>query len=259
MHKSKNLLILILLTAGRIALTQPFTPSSIVYEIDTALAAFNYQQADNLIGMALEHIDSFNYAEQQQVYTYAALRKFQQGDQLRAKDYFLRILEIDPNFTLDPVEMSPKIVSFFQITKLEYLEEMNRRLSLLEQELRYNPVPWRSLVFPGWEQWHRGYHLKASIWAAAGTACLIGTAQAVIRTHDKKNAYLAAQASDEVNALYREYNRLYKSQFYWSYVYLTVWLASHLDALFFTPLRKPYRLTYAITPDRISFALQYSF
>jgi tetratricopeptide (TPR) repeat protein len=256
----KFLLISILLTAGHTAAAQEFTPASIITEIKKAISGFNYDQADNLIAMALNHIDSFDYLERQQVYTYAALRQFQQGDPLRTKEYFLRILELDPNFTLDPVEMSPKIISLFQITKVEYLEAINKRLSRLEQEMTYNPVPWRSLVFPGWEQWHRGYRLKGSLWAVGGTACLIGTLQAVIRTQNKKSAYKKAAAGpEEINALYREYNQLYKSQFYWSYAYMTIWVASHLDALFFSPASKPYRLSVMVDPNRITLAWHYCF
>jgi tetratricopeptide (TPR) repeat protein len=238
---------------------QPLTPSSIIQEIDEAIAGFQYEQADHLIALALEHIDSYDYAQQQQLYTYAALREFQQGDQLRTKEYFLRILEINPTFSLDPVSMSPKIISLFQTTKVEYLETVNQRLTQLEKEMRYHPVPWRSLVYPGWEQWHRSYRLKGSLWAAAGTACLIGALQAVIRTQNKRTAYQDAEAPEEVNTLYREYNRLYKTQFYWSYAYLTIWLASHLDALLFTPVRKTPVFNCRITPYHVSIGMQYHF
>jgi tetratricopeptide (TPR) repeat protein len=255
----RNLVLLILLVFFYTTPAQQLTSSSIIQEIDAAIAGFNYDQADHLIEVALEHIDSYDYTQQQHLYTYAALRKFQQGDQLRTEEYFLRILEINPTFTLDPVSMSPKMVSLFQTTKVEYLEKITLRLSQLEKDITYNPVPWRSLVFPGWEQWHRNYRLKGSLWAVAGTACLIGTLQAVIRTQNKKMSYQEAKSPEEVNALYRDYNHLYKSQFYWSYAYLTIWLASHLDALFFTPVSKAHPFTYIITPNQVSIALHYRF
>jgi hypothetical protein len=256
---TRNLLLLILLMVFYTIPAQQLTPSSIIQEIDTAIAGFNYSQADNLIDIALDHIDSYDYIQQQQIFTFAALRKFQQGDQLRTREYFLRILEINPTFTLDPMSISPKIITLFQATKVEYLENINRRLSHFETNVNNNPVPWRSLVFPGWEQWHRGYRLKGTAWAVGGAACLIGTLQAVIRTQNIRKDYQEAEAAEEVNTRYREYNRLYKSQFYWSYAYITLWLASHLDALFFTPVSKSHQFTYFITPKQLAIVYQYRF
>ena len=238
---------------------QQTEPLSVIQAIDSAFTEFDYSKADNLITVALEHIETYNFSEKLQIYTFAAVRKFQQGDQLQAKEYFLRILEISPAYDLDPVSVSPKIISLFQTVKLEYLEKINSRIAQLENNITYNPVPWRSLVFPGWEQWHRGYRLKGSLWTAAGTICMVGIVQSVIRTQSKKSDYQNAGTPEDVISTYNEYNRIHKSQFYWSYAYLTIWFASHLDALFCTPVMKSISITHSVTPASFTMILHYRF
>lgn len=136
---------------------------TLVEKIISAYEEFNYEETDRFLEVALKEIETFSPQDQIQIYQYAAFRKFQQGESFRSEEYFWKILEIDPTFSLDPLTTSPKILALFQKTKIEFLKDLQQRLTQMEQSVGYNqnPVPWRSLVFPGWEQWHRGYRLKA--------------------------------------------------------------------------------------------------
>lgn len=221
------------------AAAQPGDDKTLVEKIISAYEAFNYEETDRFLEVALNEVETFSPPDQIQLYKYAAFRNFQQGESSQTEEYFWKILEIDPTFSLDPLTTSPKILALFQKTKIDFLKDLQQRLAQMEQSVAYNqnPVPWRSLVFPGWEQWRRGYRMKGALWTAAGAGCLAGIVQAVIRTGQKKQEYEDAVGVDEIRAKYDEYNRLYQSQFYWSYAFILVWLSSHVDALFFSPLK----------------------
>ncbi|MEZ4763611.1 MAG: hypothetical protein R3C26_10560 [Calditrichia bacterium] len=110
---------------------------------------------------------------------------------LQAEQYFYRLLEGDPSHNLDQLSTPPKIMALFQKTKVGYLENLNRRLSALEQAVFEPQKPWRSLVFPGWEQWHRGKKTRGAVWGVAGAVVLGGTVRAVLNSRNKKDEYLA--------------------------------------------------------------------
>jgi tetratricopeptide (TPR) repeat protein len=227
---------------------QPETSQTLAEKIVSAYERFDYEEADRLLKIAVKESDSFSPQDRIIIYQYAAFRQYQKDQPFKAEEYFWRILELDPTFSLDPITTPPKILTLFQKTKVDFLESLQQRLQQLEQSVSYHPVPWRSLIFPGLAQWHRGYRLKGALWMAAGTGCLAGLAQAVIRTQDKKREYEAAASPEEIAVLYNEYNRVYQSQFYWAYAYMAVWLSSHIDALFFSPVKSSYPVSLSLHP-----------
>lgn len=216
---------------------------SLVQNIASSYNSFDYDETDRLLRIALDEIEKFSAPDQIQIYQYAAFRQFQEGESFQAREYFWRLLDIDPTFTLDPMTTSPKILALFQKTKIEYLEDMEGRLRIMQKHLANEPMPWRSLIFPGWEQLHRGYRLKGALWAAAGSGCLVGLIQSIIRTDKKNDEYLNATVPEIISQKYDEYNRLYQSQYYWVYGFAAVWLASHVDAMFFSSAKSPTRIS----------------
>ncbi|MCB0270938.1 MAG: hypothetical protein KDE52_06830 [Calditrichaeota bacterium] len=209
--------------------TQP-----LVNQLAESYNNFNYEETDRLLGIALESIGQFSRRDQTRIFEIAAIRSFQNDDVLQAEQYFYRLLEGDPSHNLDQLSTPPKIMALFQKTKVGYLENLNRRLSALEQAVFEPQKPWRSLVFPGWEQWHRGKKTRGAVWGVAGAVVLGGTVRAVLDSRNKKDEYLAE--TDPVRALekYDDYNSAYQSQFYWAYSLAGIWIASHLDAVFFS-------------------------
>lgn len=241
------------------AAAQPESARSLTQNLIAAYERFDYPEFDRLLEIALAEIETFPPQERRQIYQYAAFRRFQQGEILPAEEFFWKLLEIDPTYSLDPLTTPPKVLALFQQTKVRYLENLQQRLEQLEQSVSHNPVPWRSLVFPGWEQWRRGYRAKGALWAGAGVVCIAGIVQAVIRTGDAKEEYENALEAGEIRDRYQDYNRLYQSQFYWSYAFIGVWLSSHIDALFFSPLKSPRQISLNLHPTQPAVTLSIQF
>lgn len=241
------------------SIAQQNTSQSLVQNIISSYNKFDYTETDRLLDIALNEIEKFPPSDQIHIYYYAAFRTFQQGESFQAREYFWKLLDIDPTYSLDPITTSPKILALFQKTKIEYLNNMEERLRKMQKDFTYEPVPWRSLVFPGWEQLHRGYTFKGTLWAVAGSGCLVGLVQSIIRTNQKNDDYLNATIPEVVSQKYEEYNRLYQSRYYWAYGLAAVWLASHVDAMFFSPIKSPAYLSFEIKNQYPVLSLSISF
>jgi len=251
--------IIFLLLLFHQSIAQQNTSQSLVQNIISSYNNFNYIETDHFLDIALNEIEKFSPPDQIQIYQYAAFRKFQQGEPFQARELFWKLLDIDPTHSLDPVTTSPKILALFQKTKIEYLGNMEERLQKIQKDFMYEPLPWRSLVFPGWEQLHRGYGLKGTLWVVAGSGCLIGLVQSIIRTEQKNDEYRNATVPDVVSQKYDEYNRLYRSRYYWTYGFFAVWLASHVDAMFLSPFKSPAQLSLSIKNQYPSLSLTIRF
>ena len=238
-------------------IAQPTGTSQVINTLTEAYRQFDYATTDRILNDALAGIETYSYEDRIIIFQYQAIREVEKGRPLSAKDFFWKILEIDPTYAPDPLTVSPKISTLFQSTKIDYITSLDDRYSQIEKNFHYNPVPWRSLIFPGWEQLHRGYSLKGGIFAGAGIAGIAGLIQSVIHTRSAYDDYRNAVAPDDITHRYDTYNRLYKSQFYWSYACLAIWITSHLDALFFCPVQSPLRLTWQHDQNVTSFTLTY--
>ena len=225
---------------------QPENETSLIGRIAESYNRFEYAEADRLLTIALNAIDSYSTGDRVEIFRFAAFREFQKNMIPQARGYFWRLLELEPTLNLDPVTTSPKILTLFNTTRLEYLEQLQQKLAGKE-DLFTAEKPWRSLVLPGWEQMHRGHRTRGLLWMSASAALFAGTVQSVIRTRSRYDRYLQATDPQESSTRYEAYNRLYQSQFYWGYGLAAVWLGAHIDAVFFTRNNKNRRL--ALSPN----------
>jgi hypothetical protein len=227
-----KLLLIVTIILSRFCLAQNFE-----MHLEKAYNNFDNQQVDSLLADARQMYQDLTDADKIAFHKYKAFRAFQLGEQQVALNHFKNIIALDTFYTLDPLSTSPKLLTMFDKAKIEYLEQQQTRLKTLSQQTGFIETPWRSLVFPGWEQWHRGAETKAYMWAALGTITLAGTIQSLIRTSLKHQDYLDEKDPARVQEKYDAYDKVYKSQYYWAYSLAAVWIASHIDAVFFTQKR----------------------
>jgi|GEM_PF-2793384 len=208
-------------------------------QLKTAYDNFSYEALDSLLSDALVQPQQYNNTTQVAIYRYGAIRRVQEGDSEVARSYFRQMLDLDPTIELDPVTTSPKVLLVFQQAKLDYTAGIQERLNAIEKAMAFEKEnrPWRSLIFPGWEQYRRGYKLKGVTWAVLGTAAIAGTVQSVLTTRSRFDTYIDETDRSLLEERYNSYNDAYKSQFYWGYALASVWLASHIDAIFFSQVK----------------------
>ncbi|NOY60161.1 MAG: hypothetical protein GXO75_14700 [Calditrichaeota bacterium] len=196
-------------------------------QLAAAYNSFDMSKSAELLNIAMNSLDAFEAADQVEIYKYAGFIAFQNGNSTLAANHFWNLLSIDPTYMLDPVTTSPKVLTLFQKTKIEFLEDMNKRLKTLQLQ-NTRSTPWRA-VFPGWEQWRRGYRGKGTALAGAGLVALGGTIYSILKTRKRKNAYLAETNPNKIKVLYNEYNSIYKKQYTFAYALAAVWALSQVD------------------------------
>jgi len=153
-----------------------------------------------------------------------------QGKIQPAKTHFIAILKMNPSFELDPLLTSPKILSVFTEAKNEFARQGNAyALPEENRDPAGSSITYRALLFPGWEQIHRGQVGKGLAFASIGAASL-GTALAseFLRSSARKD-YLSATTPDDINAKYRVYNRYYHIETYSLIVFALTYTASEID------------------------------
>jgi len=200
---------------------------NLVQQLASAYNSFDMTKSEELLNIAMNSLDTFKAADQVEIYKYAAFIAFQNGNSTLAANHFWNLLSIDPTFTLDPVTTSPKVLTLFQKTKMKVLQDMNKRLKTLQLQ-NTRSIPWQA-VFPGWEQWRRGYRGKGTALAGVGLVALGGTIYSILETRKRKNAYLAETDPNEIKVLYNEYNSIYKKQYTFAYALGAVWALSQID------------------------------
>lgn len=201
----------------------------LIPQLIEAYNKFDYAKCTQLLNIAFQSIDRYPAEEKKSIYQYAAFIAFENGNTTLAENHFWKALEIDPTFTPDPVTTSPKLLTLFQKTKIAFLQELNARLQRVQLKEPKETVAWRSFVFPGWEQWHRGYKTRGAVLASAGVLSLSGLVYSVYQTRHKKADYRNAGSPDRISTYYDEYNRSYQRQFYFGYALVATWLFSQVD------------------------------
>ena len=149
-----------------------------------------------------------------------------------ARDQFIAIFSLNPDFDLDPVLTSPKILAVFNDARSLYRTRVNDNGTPEQRPVVFKspePVSFRTIVFPGWEQVHRGKDTKGYIFIAAGAAALgSGIAFEKLRA-DARTEYLHATVPSDIATKYDRYNTMRKAEYYSFISFAVIYLVSEID------------------------------
>ncbi len=189
----------------------------------------------------LQQQDNLSVADLIQIHQYMALSFYTLGRLDSARSHFLSLLTLNPEFQLDPVTVSPKIIHFFEDLKARWATRITAQPTP-PHFVRYVVVPdprlgalWRSALFPGWGQRFKGQNRRALLFGSAFLVGGLATGISWILEKQAHDDYRASTAPRAIETNYQDYNRWYKRRRTLGLVTLTVWTASVLDALL-TPL-----------------------
>jgi len=211
-------------------------PNDVVVRLRQAWNQFDYAKSTQLLNLALGAIEHYPSDKQTEIYKFAAFIAFQNNNRALASNHFWNLLSIDPTFTLDPVTTPPKILTLFQKTKIDYLEEMQTRLSALQQQ-QEALSPSMAFLAPGLEQWQRGYKTKGALFSSSAAAALGGLVYSYFDSRQKKDAYTRETDPANIAGFYDSYNAAYKRQFLFAYALAGIWAASQIDLSLWSPVK----------------------
>jgi hypothetical protein len=153
-----------------------------------------------------------------------------QGKPLPAREHFISILKINPFFELDPVLTSPKILAVFKETKLLFAPapKVDSVPSAVHTPLKPS-ISFRAVLFPGWEQIHKGRTQTGIAFATLGAISLgSGIAAEFLRTSARKD-YLSSTSPNDIADKYKIYNRYYHAETYSFILFALTYAASEID------------------------------
>jgi hypothetical protein len=158
-----------------------------------------------------------------------------QGRPILARDHFLEILRRRPEHELDPVFTSPKILTVFNEARV--LARARRGMESDTSGLKFpaipEPISYRTILFPGWEQLYQGRTTTGAIFLGAGVAAFgTGIAMEILRS-SARNKYLSATTPAETDSRYRSYNTYYKAEMIAFVAFAIVYVVSEIDVLTF--------------------------
>jgi hypothetical protein len=154
-----------------------------------------------------------------------------QGKSSLASDHFAALLKLNPQFELDPILTSPKILAVFNEIKAHLLVHVNPgNDTVAVRSFRQSmEVSFRTIVFPGWEQIHTGRSTAGYLFLGGGIGTLgAGIAFEALRS-SARSEYLSATTASTISAKYSTYNKYYKAEAYAFSAFAVIYIASEID------------------------------
>lgn len=213
-------------------------------KLKNSFVAFEYEKTIALANEMLLSKDSLADDILVEVLRMQAIAYFSLDDLTNAEISFTKVLEIRPNFTLNESETSPKIISFYDKIKLDYLSEQMNHNSIdnkkdqdqvheMQQTLaKYKAGMLRSLVLPGWGHYYVDQSDKALLLNIASLLTLAPGVYYAIQTEKYERDYLNESYEKKIESSYRKYNNAYKNRNYFLAAYSIVWLYAQYDYFF---------------------------
>jgi hypothetical protein len=219
-------------------------PSDALEDVARPFKSFQYSEVISIADSILTQDSVLSSPDLMEIYRMKALSHFSLGEELYAKNCFYEILKIDPRFKLDPVQNSPKIISFFNQIKLDYLqnqitikdstpsEENNDSAktvfpSYLQKNMKSAMV--KSLVLPGWGHLYLDKKKSGIILLTGSFVTIPSMIYFIFDTNQKEKDYLNQTDFDEIQNKYDDYNQSYKIRNALIAGYALIWLYSQWD------------------------------
>jgi hypothetical protein len=232
MKKYLTILIIFLLSAASVYSQSAGAIDSTLREIEGMYNSARYVDAE-LEARRLLETPSIADSVVVRIEQWIAFSLIAQGKNSPARDRFIALLKIDPEYELDPVLTSPKILTVFNDARSMFLSS-RRSQSAGEpsSNLRQSgQITFRTLLFPGWEQLYQGESTKGLIFLGAGAAALgSGIVFDALRS-DARTEYLNATLPSDIAAKYDSYNTYRKAEIYSFIAFAAVYIVSEIDVV----------------------------
>src|ERR1039458_6875759 len=154
-----------------------------------------------------------------------------QGKSSLAGDHFALLLKLNPQFELNPILTSPKILAVFDETKAHMTVRVNPEMDTVAvQSFRQSmEASFRTTVFPGGEQLYKNRTTAGYLFLGGGIGTLgAGIAFEAFRS-SARSEYLSATTASTIEAKYSTYNKYYKAEPYAFSAFALVYIVSEID------------------------------
>ncbi|MGA8265918.1 MAG: hypothetical protein WB779_15855 [Ignavibacteriaceae bacterium] len=244
----KKILLLFVILLFLTAKSFPQIKASSLDSLRQKLENFDYPGTINLADSLLKFTNNPTPSQLIGIYRMKGISEFSLLDNLAAKNSFLSILKIDKNYELDSAKTSPKIITFFDSIKKDFITQYNKqkkynseidslysaRVKMRSEENinKFKNSMYRSLILPGWGHLYLGEKPKGIILTTLSSASLAAALYFIVDSNSKFNDYV--RATDP--AVIAGNRKLYYNSNQWKNISLisfsVLWLYSQIDLLF---------------------------
>lgn len=214
----------------------------------------------------LEEREKFSNPELIEIFRMKAISHYALLDDSEARFSFIEILKIDTSYTLDPSYTSPKIITFFNEVKKEYLlsiEGKEEIVTVVKYDTVFVPVTFRdtisehnlkhslvrSIIIPGTGHLYLKSNLKSWVLTFLSVATIGTGIYYIIDTNEKERIYLQETNRSKLAEKYNEYNFSYGMRNLAYISFAALWVYCQIDLLFF--LEDKYPDIYSYLPSVI--------
>lgn len=183
-----------------------------------------------------------------EIYKLKGISHYSLSEDDAAKKSFIEILRMDTSYTFDSTKISPKIISFYNQVKQDYIQQQKEieartvvRIDTvyvpkikydIEHETRLKNAVARSLIIPGLGQLYLNSSFKSISLTVLGSAALVSSVYYFIKTEQDERTYLIETNSDKIESKYKDYNISFKRRNISLITFGVLWIYSQLDLLF---------------------------
>lgn len=229
----KVLIVFILLAvSAHDARAQKDSTHSILQTIETLYNTGSYLAAELEARRLLEY-SWLNDSNRVAIHKYIAFSLIAQGKSELAKEHFLSVLQLAPDYDLDPIYTSPKILIIFKETQQLFLSSKKLQKETIGGTVLVGrrTITYRAIIFPGWEQLYQDRKTAGTLFLGTGVATLgAGITFEFLRRSARQN-YLSETRASEFDEKYNLYNRYYKAEIFSFVAFAVVYVASEIDVL----------------------------
>ncbi len=210
------------------------TIDSTLKEIELFYVNGQYLSAE-LEARRMSEETNLNDSVKVQIEKWIAFSLIAQGKSSLAKDRFIALLTIDGTFELDPILTSPKILYVFNDARVKYqsikknIKADSVQSAAQQQQFYRSSISYRTIIFPGWEQFHQGREISGYIFSGAGAVTLISGIACELLRSNARDEYRNAKTPAEISAKYDTYNNYRKAEIYSFTAFIVIYLASEVD------------------------------
>jgi tetratricopeptide (TPR) repeat protein len=215
---------------------------------------FNYSEVIKEASKLIEDSDRFNDSQLIEIYRMQGISYFSLSNEQQARSSFTEILKIDSSYELNPINTSPKIISFFDKVRNLYLLNLEQNKeeakTIIKHDTVYVEVPvtikdtidrenirqalLRSVFIPGTGHLYLHSDFKAWALTTLSVASIAAGIYYIIDTNKKEREYLQETDINNIPGKYNDYNFSYRMRNFAIITYATLWLYSQFDILFFS-------------------------
>lgn len=228
--------------------------------------SFNYSEVISLSDTLLKDKKEFTSEKLVQIYLLRGISFYSIAEEDSARSSFIEILNINPEFSPNPSEISPKIITLFEKLRNDFIKIKNNAntknethdsittftsnpgLLKIEKDIFSNSVI-RSVLLPGFGHLYLKENFRSWLLTSISAASIGSMIYFIFDSNTKQKSYLNETDLESIQNKYDKYNSAYKIRNALIISSAVLWLYAQIDLLFFSDDLYAEKLNAEITSD----------